>query len=88
MSTPLDKEFLTEKVNEALDSLRPFLEADGGDMQLVEITDEGIARVQLLGACSDCSMSMMTLKAGVEQAVRKVAPQIIAVEAVEMAKTV
>ncbi|MCT4559949.1 MAG: NifU family protein [Crocinitomicaceae bacterium] len=81
-----DKNSLAEKVNEALESLRPFLEADGGDMRLVEITDEGVAKVQLLGACSDCSMSMMTLKAGVEQAVKKIAPEIIAVEAVELTK--
>jgi Fe-S cluster biogenesis protein NfuA len=84
----LNKEYLTEKVNEALDSLRPFLEADGGDMRLVEITDDGIAKVQLLGACHDCSMSAMTLKAGVEQAVRKMAPEIKAVEAIDMVKTV
>lgn len=82
----LDKNILAEKVNEALESLRPFLEADGGDMRLVEITDDGIAKVQLLGACSDCSMSMMTLKAGVEQAVKKMAPEIKAVEAVELTK--
>ena len=86
MKMALDKVYLTEKVNEALLSIRPFLEADGGDMQLVEITDEGVARVQLLGACHDCSMSMMTLKAGVEQAVRKMAPEITAVEAFEPSK--
>jgi len=73
------------KIEEALESLRPFLKADGGDMELVEITDEGIVRVKLLGACSDCSMSLMTLKAGVEQAIKRVAPEIIAVEAVELA---
>jgi Fe-S cluster biogenesis protein NfuA len=81
----LDIELLSQKVNEALDQLRPFLEADGGDMELVEITDEGVARVQLLGACKDCSMSSMTLKAGLEEAVKKVAPEIIRVEAVDLA---
>lgn len=79
----LNKPELTEKINDALASLRPFFEADGGDMKLVDITDDGVAKIQLLGACSDCSMSLMTLKAGVEQAVRKVAPEIVAVEAVE-----
>lgn len=83
MST-LNKPELREKIEGAIDSLRPFLKADGGDMELVDITDEGIAQVKLLGACSDCSMSMMTLKAGVEQAVKKVAPEIVAVEAVEV----
>lgn len=80
----LNKEELTEKINGALEQLRPFLVADGGDMELVEITDEAIVRVRLLGACSDCSMSMMTLKAGLEEAVKKVAPEILAVEAVNL----
>ncbi len=80
----LDKEGLSIKINEALEALRPHLKADGGDMELVEITDEGIAKVMLLGACSDCSMSIMTIKAGLEEAVKKVAPEIIAVEAVNM----
>lgn len=80
----LNKEELAVKINESLDQLRPFLNADGGDMELVNITDEGVAQVRLLGACSDCSMSMMTLKAGLEEAVKKVAPEITGVEAVNM----
>ena len=78
----LDKHDLTEKINQSLEELRPHLHADGGDMELVEITDEGIAKVRLLGACSDCSMSVMTIKAGLEEAVKKVAPEITAVEAI------
>ena len=78
----LNKEELTEKINNSLSELRPHLHADGGDMELVDITDEGVVKVKLLGACSDCSMSMMTIKAGLEEAVKKVAPEIIAVEAV------
>lgn len=78
----LDKVDLSEKINNSLSELRPHLHADGGDMELVEITDDGIVKVRLLGACSDCSMSMMTIKAGLEEAVKKVAPEIIAVEAV------
>jgi Fe-S cluster biogenesis protein NfuA len=78
----LDKEELAVKINQSLEELRPHLHADGGDMELVEITDDGIARVRLLGACSDCSMSIMTIKAGLEEAVRKVAPEIRSVEAV------
>lgn len=75
---------LMEKVNLAIDQLRPFLNADGGDMELVEITTEKVVKVRLLGACSDCSMSMMTLKAGLEDAVRKIAPEIQSVEAVNL----
>jgi Fe-S cluster biogenesis protein NfuA len=77
------KDELSEIINQSIDQLRPFLHADGGDMELIEITDEGIAKVKLLGACSSCSMSMMTLKAGLEEAVKKLAPEIIAVESVE-----
>ena len=78
----LDTHDLTEKINQSLEELRPHLHADGGDMELVEITDEGVAKVRLLGACSDCSMSVMTIKAGLEEAVKKVAPEIRAVEAI------
>lgn len=80
----INKEDLAEKINSSLEQLRPFLHADGGDMELVEITDDAIVKVRLLGACSDCSMSLMTLKAGLEEAVKKVAPEVRAVEAVNM----
>ncbi len=79
----LNKEEISGKVNEAIEQLRPFLHADGGDMELVEITDQAVARVRLLGACSDCSMSVMTLKAGLEEAVKIMAPEIVSVEAVD-----
>ncbi|PKR79850.1 hypothetical protein CW751_12905 [Brumimicrobium salinarum] len=80
-------EVLVNTVNEALTQLRPFLEQDGGDMELVEITDDMIVRVKLLGACKDCSMSAMTLKAGLEEAIKKVAPEVQKVEAVEESQT-
>lgn len=73
---------LTQKVERAIDEIRPFLVADGGDIELVEITSENIARVKLLGACSSCSMSPMTLKAGVEESIRKAVPEITGIEAV------
>lgn len=74
---------LTDKVNQAIEQLRPYLETDGGDMELVEITNDGIVRVKLLGACKTCSMSSMTLKAGLEEAIKKVAPEVVRVEAIE-----
>lgn len=80
----LNKKELMIKVNEAIEQLRPFLHADGGDMELVNITDEAVVQVRLLGSCSDCSMSMMTLKAGLEDAVKKIAPEIHSVEAVPL----
>mgnify|MGYP000368246497 CR=1 FL=1 len=78
-----DKDSIRVKVEEAIAQLRPFLEADGGDMELLEITDEGVVQVQLMGACRDCSMKDMTMKACLEEAIKKVAPEIIRVEAVE-----
>lgn len=75
-------ETLFKKIEDAIQQLRPFLEADGGDIRLLRVEDN-IAKVKLLGACQTCNMSAMTLKAGVEEAVKKVAPQIVGVEAVE-----
>jgi len=74
---------LTTKVNAAIEGLRPYLISDGGDMELVEITTEKLVRVKLIGACKNCSMSPMTLKAGLEEALKNVAPEIIGVEAIE-----
>ena len=56
--------------------MRPYLESDGGDIRLVEVTDDYVVKVKLLGACSDCHVSVMTLKAGVEQAIKKVLPEV------------
>jgi Fe-S cluster biogenesis protein NfuA len=76
-------ESLLEKINVAIDQLRPFLHADGGDMELVEITSDNVVRVRLKGNCKDCSMSAMTLKAGLEDAIRTAAPEVLRVEAVD-----
>lgn len=73
---------LFEKVEAAIGQLRPFLEADGGDIKLLRL-EGNVAKVKLLGACQSCNMSAMTLKAGVEEAVKKAAPEITKVEAVE-----
>jgi Fe-S cluster biogenesis protein NfuA len=73
---------LETKVLEAIEQIKPFLKEDGGDIELVEITVDQVALVRLLGACSSCSMSPMTLRAGVEEAIRKAAPEIKSVQAV------
>lgn len=70
------------KVNASLDLIRPYLQADGGNISLIEVTQDLTARVELHGACSSCSMSAMTMKAGVEGAIRAAVPQIRSVEAV------
>lgn len=76
---------LIKKVEEALDQVRPYLQADGGNVSLLEITDDFIVKLELLGACKSCSMSMMTLKAGIEESIKRSVPEIKAVEAVNAA---
>ena len=82
------RDAITERANRALNDLRPFLEADGGDISLEEVTADGVARVKLHGACSGCAMSPMTMKAGVEEAIKRVAPEIRNVEAVNIGAVV
>ena len=67
---------IKERVEKALEKIRPYLVADGGDIALVDITDDMVARVEMKGACNGCPFSMQTLKAGVEIAVKKEVPEI------------
>lgn len=76
---------MRERVEKALDSIRPYLEADGGNVKVVELTPEMVLRLELTGTCSSCPMSTMTLKAGVEEAIKRDIPEIIKVEAVNVA---
>ena len=73
---------MEEEVKKALDSIRPFLQADDGDVELVEITQDGIVKVRLLGACDICPMSVMTLRAGIERSLLRQVPGIKRVESV------
>jgi Fe-S cluster biogenesis protein NfuA len=73
---------LFERVSQALERVRPYLQSDGGDISLVEITPDNVVKVKLSGACHGCPYSMMTLKAGVEQAILKEVPEIKEVVAV------
>ena len=84
----INKKAIEEKVLVALEQLRPFLHADNGDMELVEITDDATVVVRILGSCQSCSMSMMTLKAGLEESVKKAAPEVKEVIAVNLPETV
>ena len=70
-----DKKILS-KIEFALEEIRPFLEADGGDINFVELTDDWVVKVKLIGACSSCNISMMTLKNGVEMAVKRAVPKV------------
>ena len=67
---------IKEKVMRALDRVRPYLQSDGGDIDLLDVTDDMTVRVKLKGACHGCPYSMQTLKAGVEQAIMKEVPEI------------
>ena len=70
-----DKEIIT-KIENALAEIRPFLESDGGDIHFVELSDDWVVKVKLVGACSSCNISMMTLKNGVEVVVKSAVPQV------------
>lgn len=73
---------LISRIEETLSQLRPYLETDNGNVSFIEVTEEMIVRLRLEGACSSCSMSMMTLKAGIEQSLLKAIPELKGVEAV------
>jgi Fe-S cluster biogenesis protein NfuA len=79
-----DKEDLLKRVEEALDTIRPYLIADAGNVSIIEITADNVLKIKLLGSCESCPMSIMTLKAGIEQAVKKAVPEITAVEAINI----
>jgi len=67
---------IIDKIEEALTTIRPYLESDGGDINLVEVTDDMVVKVKLIGACSSCNVSMMTLKNGVEVAIKNAVPEV------------
>jgi Fe-S cluster biogenesis protein NfuA len=73
---------MKERVEQAIEKIRPFLQRDGGDIELVEIRD-GVVKVRLKGACMGCPMSQITLQEGVGRALKKEVPEIVKVEAVE-----
>lgn len=77
-------DLLIEKIERTLDSIRPYLQADGGNIRVLEITEERIVKVEMQGSCISCPMSSMTLKAGVEEAIRSAFPEIMGVEAVNL----
>lgn len=71
-------------VEQALDTIRPYLEADGGNVSVEEITPDNVVKLKLLGSCGSCPMSIMTLKAGIEQAIKKAVPEVTSVEAINL----
>lgn len=73
---------MREKVEKALNKIRPSLQADGGDVELIEVTSEGVVKVRLTGACGGCPMATLTLRAGIETVLKREVPQVKSVEAV------
>jgi Fe-S cluster biogenesis protein NfuA len=79
----LQKADLLVRIEQALETMRDFLRADGGDVELIDVDEDMTVKIRLLGQCKSCSMSIMTMKAGIEDAVRKAIPEIKSVSAVE-----
>jgi Fe-S cluster biogenesis protein NfuA len=78
----MSKQDTIARIQGALTDLRPFLEKDNGDITFVELTEDMVVKVELHGACATCNMSMMTLKAGVEERIKSTVPDILRVEAI------
>lgn len=75
---------LTRKVETSLDSIRPYLQADGGNVKVSEITHENVVKLEFVGNCGNCSMSTMTFKAGVEAAIKRDVPEVKSVEVINI----
>jgi Fe-S cluster biogenesis protein NfuA len=84
----ISAEELTQKIETSLNSIRPYLKADGGDVKVAEVTSENIVRLEFVGACGNCSMSHMTFKAGVEAAIKRDVPEIRGIEVINLAPIV
>jgi Fe-S cluster biogenesis protein NfuA len=82
MGRPLKEVNMREKVEKALGMIRPALQRDGGDIELVDVEESGVVKVRLTGACHGCPMSQMTLKAGVERILKQQVPEVKSVQAV------
>ena len=83
MEAKVNRPEILERIEGALDSIRPFLKADGGDVELLDIDADDIVRLKLLGACGSCEISHITMKAGIEESIRKVYPELKGVVAVD-----
>lgn len=77
-----NKEELLAKIKTSIEEIRPYLQTDGGDVEIVDVTEDNVVQIKLLGACSDCSMSVTTVKAGIEETIKKYVPEIVRVETI------
>ena len=74
---------LKDRIEKALDTVRPYLQADGGDVELVSVEDDMVVKLRLLGACKSCDISHMTMRAGIENTLKSAIPEIKSVEAID-----
>lgn len=84
VNAQLRRSELTRRIESALDNIRPYLEADGGNVRVLEVTEDAVVKLEFVGNCGNCRMSTMTFKAGVEEAIRKSVPEIKAIEVVNL----
>jgi Fe-S cluster biogenesis protein NfuA len=87
-TTRTKKDDLTQRIEESLNNIRPYLEADGGNVRVLEITKENVLKLEFVGNCGNCAMSHMTFKAGVEDAIRRAVPEVKSIEVVNLTKIV
>ncbi|HEY3429257.1 MAG TPA: NifU family protein [Cyclobacteriaceae bacterium] len=82
MNTTATVDELTQKIEASLDSIRPYLVADGGNVKVTEVTEDHVVKLEFVGACGNCPMSTMTFKAGVEEAIKRAVPEIQRIEVI------
>ncbi len=80
----LSLEDITKNIETALDSIRPYLMADGGNVKVLELSSENVLKLEFVGACGTCPMSTMTFKAGVEEAIKRAVPEVKSIEVVNL----
>ena len=80
----INLENITQRVEASLDSIRPYLNADGGDVKITDISDDLVVKLEFLGACGNCKMSTMTFKAGVVEAIKRAVPEINSIEVINL----
>jgi Fe-S cluster biogenesis protein NfuA len=84
MSKNINSEDLVHRIETSLDGIRPYLEADGGNVKILEISNDQVVKLEFIGTCGNCPMSTMTFKAGVEEAIRRAVPEIRSVEVINL----
>ncbi|MCA4899961.1 MAG: NifU family protein [Bacteroidota bacterium] len=84
IATTTKLEEMTKRIEESLDSIRPYLQADGGDVKILSFNQDHILKLEFVGNCGSCPMSTMTFKAGVEEAIKKAVPEIQSIEVVNL----